>query len=61
MPFLCCTIFLNLIKMQIPFDGAVRIYPALFKVCFATTGICVFCALTSVGAFFILRKNVSVP
>ena len=42
----------NLIKMQIPYVG---VFARSYKFCLATTGVCVFCALTSVGALFIYK------
>lgn len=48
---------LNLTKMQIPFM-CVLDYTLTHNDCLATIGVCVFCALTSVGALFILRRNI---
>ena len=49
------TSFLNLIKTQIPLNGVAEL--RFYLTCLATIGVCVFYALTTVGAFFILQIN----
>ena len=46
----------NLIKMQIPFGELCKVVLAWNPFSLATIGVCVFCALTSVGALFITRR-----
>jgi len=47
---------MNLIKMQIP-ANLVWVRPISHLVSFATIGVCVFCAVTSVAALFILEEK----
>ncbi len=42
-------------KMQIPYNGVILYRNPLYLVCLATTGLCVFGALTSVGALFYFK------
>ena len=52
--FLHITFKMNLIKMQIPpWVLCVVLFLHLLEICLATIGVCVFCALASVGALFI--------
>ena len=47
----------NLLKMQIPKMG---VFAHSIQFCFATSGVCVLCALTSVGALFLLKNGATI-
>ena len=61
MPFYCILSHMNLAKTQIPRLSMCRIYiPISNSICLATIGVCVFRALTSVGALFYFWRGCAI-